>query len=62
MHKGFLVIDGGLMVLSVFMLMLAGIGSDCLVSFYLFCTLFYLGQTITHYLFLTMPKIDVVMF
>lgn len=61
-NKMFIVVDSFLCLFSLFLLLLTDQKSVCIASFYLYWSLFYLGQTISHYLIVKLPKIDVVKF
>ena len=62
LHKAFIFLDGLLCFLCGIILFFSDNRSSCLASFYLFCSLYFLGQTISHYLTIKIPEVDVVKF
>lgn len=59
-NKVFICFDSVMELVCVLQLILSDERSQCLASFYLFWSLFYLSQIVNHYLLLRIPKIDVV--
>lgn len=62
MHKVLMSWDMFMAVLCMLILTLSDNRSQCLASFYLFWTLYFLTQSILHYLIVKIPQIDVMKF